>query len=146
MVDFAWQNSWKSFLQCVADLYNRGHPDEYVAEFFSGANVQWEGTVTRVNLESEHVPGIQFIMPQVEVAVRHGRIIREDHLYLRISSQDKDSWRTVKEGDVVSFLGQIRRMNDLGPFLPIRLYFHEDDEYVSVEVSISQGRPADAEN
>ena len=139
MITEAWQSSWTEFLKAVASLMHDDCSEDHIAEYFAGKDIQWSGAVSELKLNSKFAPGVAMKMPMVNLPIKDGKYIQEDHLYVLIANSDKAPWEMLNEGTVVSFHARIRKMGDSGPFLPIRLFFNRDG-HVNVQISADNGR------
>lgn len=136
-----WNSSWRAFLASVGALCDEGFGEKEIAERFSNGEVVWTGVVCRLNLQSKFVPGIQFKMPEIEIPLKNGHVIREHHLYLNIAPSEVQHWCDISIDETIKFQARIKDMKKTGPFNPVSLVFHDDDNFVNVEISTEKGLP-----
>jgi hypothetical protein len=133
-----WQSCWDDFVRYVTTLHAQRKSDVDIARAVAGCVVEWVGVVVRLNLESQHLPGVQLAM-KYSGRLPNGIRIKADHLYASVPQKYVSTWVNASLNHEIRFRGRIIGFGERGPLLPVRLAEVSEEDYIALEVSIVDG-------
>jgi hypothetical protein len=128
---------WQDFVSQIASLHAEKMSDSEISSRFFGASIEGEGVLAESKLSEEFAPGLSLeMLPETIEMPNTNKVLRCDHLFLRIESSLSQDWRLCRVGDRVRFRAKIPGNN--GPFSAIRLSDFDDDPEVLLIVKMRE--------
>ena len=131
-------SNWLLFIEEIVSLFNSGVSESEISKIFSGREVTWEGTISEIKLNEEYAPGVSILMTPELTKMKHGKLLRADHLFLNVDNESKADWEKREVGDKVKFTSTIVKSS--GPFPEIQLSEDDDDPEVILMIGLYKSK------
>jgi hypothetical protein len=112
-----WRHSWLHFVESLEKRISEVDSDKEISRPFNGSPVEWEGTISDIDLD-EIAPSIGLELPPKVIQLSEGRSDTIGSIHLPIASDSRAKWRALQVGDKVTFQASL---SENGPFPPIQV-------------------------